>query len=234
MISGVYKMNRQYHKSIFAFLDLLGVKENIKKDTGEFLNKLGAIYDSTLRVYKSVCKREFKDSIRTKIFSDNIVFECEIRNGDGFEEFKQIAFISAILQEELLENNLLLRGAITIGESYLDDVLVFGKTLSEAYILESTTALYPRVIISKELTKIVCQNKLFLPPISYMCVLDRDGEYYIDYLSSAGRNKNQREKLLRSALAYNEKELRCSDYSAKVKQKLLWHNDYLKMKQNQL
>ena len=227
-------MNRKYHKSIFAFLDLLGVKESIKKDTGEFLNKLGAIYDSALRIYKSVCEREYRDSIRTKIFSDNIVFECEIHDGNGFEEFKQIAFISAILQEELLENNLLLRGAITIGESFLDDVLVFGKALSGAYILESTTALYPRVIISKELAGIVYQNISLLSPISYMCVLDRDGEYYIDYLSSAGRSKNQREELIKDALAYNENELKCSDYSAKVKQKLLWHNDYLKMKQNQL
>ena len=227
-------MSRQYHKSIFAFLDLLAVKENINKDNGVFLNKLGSIYDSTLRLYKSMCDREYRDSIRTKIFSDNIVFECEIRNGDGFEEFKQIAFISAILQEELLENNLLLRGAITIGESFLDDVFVFGKALSETYILESTTALYPRVIISKELAKIAYQNTSLLSPISYMCVLDRDGEYYIDYLSSAGRSKSQREELIKVALAYNENELKCPDYSAKVKQKLLWHNDYLKMKQNQL
>ena len=229
-----WNMNRQYNKSIFAFLDLLGAKEYIKKDTGEFLNKLGAIYDSTLRLYKSVCEREYRDRIRTKIFSDNIVFECKIRNGNGFEEFKQIAFISAILQEELLEKNLLLRGAITIGSSFLDDVFVFGKALSEAYILESTAALYPRVIISKELAGIVYQNTSLLSPISYMCVLDRDGEYYIDYLSSTGRSKNQREELIKVALAYNEKELGRSDYSAKVKQKLLWHNDYLKMKQNQL
>lgn len=220
-------MNRKYHKSIFAFLDLLGVKESIKTDDGEFLNKLGTIYDSALRIYKSVCERQFRDNIRAKIFSDNIVFECEIVDGDGFDEFKQIAFISAIFQEELLRNNLLLRGAITIGDAFLDDVLVFGKALSEAYILESKYALYPRVIISKELIEIVSPKILPTSPISYMCVLDRDGVHYIDYLNSAGRSNANRIDQIRSAITYNAIELEKVEYSPSIKQKLIWHKDYL-------
>lgn len=221
-------MGRHYNKSIFAFLDLLGVKEYIKKDNGEFLNKLGSIYDDTLRIYKTVCKGKYRDNIRAKIFSDNIVFECKISNGDGLEEFKQVAFISAILQEELLEENLLLRGAITVGESFLDDVFVFGKALSEAYFLESTVALYPRIIISKPLAEIVYPQISHIQLCSYMCILDKDGEYYIDYLNSSGRTKSLREHLIKRALLHNEKGLNCPDYSSRVKQKLLWHNDYLK------
>lgn len=56
-------MERQYYKSIFAFLDLLGVKEYIKKDNGEFLKKLGNIYDSTLRIYKPLCQTQHKPNI---------------------------------------------------------------------------------------------------------------------------------------------------------------------------
>ena len=226
-------MSRKYHRSVFAFLDLLGVKENIEKDNGEFLEKLGTIYDSTLRIYKSVCDRNLRDNIRTKIFSDNIVFECEIVDSDGFDEFKQIAFISAILQEELLRNNLLLRGAITIGDSFLDDVLVFGKALSDAYLLESNRALYPRVIISQELVEIVSQRISPISPIAYMCVLDRDGEYYIDYLNSAGRSNANRINQIRLALAYTTSELERKEYSPKVKQKLIWHYDYLNRKLSQ-
>lgn len=128
----------------------------------------------------------------------------------------------------------MLRGAITVGESFLDDVFVFGKALSDAYFLESTVALYPRIIISKPLAEIVYPQISQIHPIAYMCILDKDGEYYIDYLSSAGRIKSRREHLIKYALSYNEKELKCSDYSSRVKQKLLWHNDYLKRKQAQL
>lgn len=220
-------MSRKYHRSVFAFLDLLGVKENIEKDNGEFLEKLGTIYDSTLRIYKSVCDRNLRDNIRTKIFSDNIVFECEIVDSDGFDEFKQIAFISAILQEELLRNNLLLRGAITIGDSFLDDVLVFGKALSDAYLLESNRALYPRVILSQELVEIVLPKISSTSPIAYMCVVDRDGEHYIDYLNSAGRSNANRIHQIRLALTYTQIELEKAEYNPKVKQKLIWHHDYL-------
>lgn len=226
-------MTRKYYKSIFAFLDLLGVKESIKYDNGEFLDKLGKIYDSTLRRYKSECNIKFRDIIRTKIFSDNIVFECKINDGDGFEEFCQIAFITAILQEELLKNNLLLRGAITKGDSFLDDVLVFGKALSEAYLLEDKFALYPRVIISKELVKIVSSKILSVSPITYMCVVDRDGEYYIDYLNSAGKSPANRIAQIRSAITYNTSELKREDYDPKIKQKLVWHDDYLRKKLHQ-
>ena len=226
-------MARQYYKSIFAFLDLLGVKEYIKKDNGEFLKKLGNIYDSTLRIYKPLCQTQHKPNIQAKIFSDNIVFECKVENGDGFQEFMEVAFITAVFQEELFRNNLLLRGSITIGDSFLDDVFVFGKALSEAYLLESKIALYPRVIISKELKNIVLPNITNTSAAAYMCVEDRDGEHYVDYLSSSGKSNNSRIPIILEAIEYNNNELKREDYDSKTKQKLLWHNDYMQRKLNQ-
>lgn len=225
-------MERKYHKSIFAFIDLLASKNEILNDDGSFLTKLGSIYDSTLRIYKKACSHSVRDRIKVKIFSDNIVFECEISSEDNcFVEFKDIAFITSIYQEELLRQNILCRGGISIGDSYLDDTFVFGRALSEAYLLESKTAIYPRIIISKKLANIVY-------PITsnsggcydYMCTPDKDGEFYVDYLNSPGKGKDDRIKFIRKLIEINSIELKRQDIDSCVKSKLLWHQDYLNMK----
>lgn len=225
-------MERKYHKSILAFIDLLASKNEIINDNGSFLTKLGSIYESTLRIYKTACSVSVRNRIKAKIFSDNIVFECEVLSEeDCFLEFIDIAFITSIYQEELLRHNILCRGGISVGDAYLDDTFVFGRALSEAYLLESKTAIYPRVIISKKLAEVVY-------PITsnsggcydYMCALDKDGEFYVDYLNSPGKGKEDRINFIRKLIEINSKELKRQDIDSCVKCKLLWHQDYLNMK----
>lgn len=225
-------MERSYHKSIFAFIDLLASKNEILNDDGSFLTKLGKVYDSTLRIYRDICSSSVRDKMKAKIFSDNIVFECEIESEDDcFVEFKDVAFITSIYQEELLRYNIFCRGGISIGDAYLDDTFVFGRALSEAYLLESKTAIYPRVIISKKLADIVY-------PITsnsggcydYMCTPDKDGEFYVDYLNSPGKGKEDRISLIKKLIEINNAQLKRQDIDSCVKCKLLWHQDYLNMK----
>nr|WP_317187917.1 hypothetical protein [Acinetobacter gerneri] len=45
------------------------------------------------------------------------------------------------------QHNILLRGALTIGEIYHDENMVFGPAMVEAYELESKVAEFPRIIL---------------------------------------------------------------------------------------
>ena len=53
----------------------------------------------------------------------------------------------AIIQE-FFSDNKLIRGGVTIGQSYLSDNLVLDYALLETYELESNKAIYPRILIS--------------------------------------------------------------------------------------
>ena len=221
-------MDRKYHTAVFAFIDLLGAKKLIDSDNGNFLNQLGKIYESTLRIYKLACSLRVRPRMNVKIFSDNIVFECEIPpEEDGFIEYREVAFIASIFQEELLRNNILRRGGVTIGDAYLDDVLVFGRALSEAYLLESKIAVYPRIILSPKLVEIVLPKVEGSNCLEHICVQDEDGVYYIDYLNSPGKSKAERMAFISGAIDRNNEQLGQSDLTEGIKQKLLWHNKYL-------
>lgn len=52
-----------------------------------------------------------------------------------------------------MEEGILIRGAITIGNLYHKSGVILGKGMIEAYHLELKSAVYPRIILSKTLIK---------------------------------------------------------------------------------
>ncbi len=74
-----------------------------------------------------------------------------------------------------LKKPVLLRGAIAVGEIYLNAEIIFGKGLVKAYYAEEEYAVYPRIIISNEVTmgRKMTIKGMELPK-------DSDGYYRID------------------------------------------------------
>ena len=133
---------------IVASIDILGGKELIKESKG--LQTVHSIYDMVINDLKSEhCNKQINiENLGVKIFSDNIVIYAKSKDFDNYEYmfFGVIAMVS-LIQEKFLEKNILVRGGITLEDFFVDDVMVWGKALLKAYILESECAIYPRVII---------------------------------------------------------------------------------------
>lgn len=74
-------------------------------------------------------------------------------------------------------------GGIAIGELFIDDTIVWGKGLIKAYEIENSLAVFPRVIISKEVIKKYDREKKESSlNLNAMIVKDKDGLDYINFL----------------------------------------------------
>lgn len=135
-------------KYCIAYLDILGSKNLIDNDkNNEFLNYLNMLcHDALLEASSN------KD-IFIKIFSDNILLavntECEAQ----IRKERIEALINRVgnIQNEILRYGYLVRGAIVEGDFFHNDVIVYGKALVEAVTDEEQIAIYPRVIVQKDI-----------------------------------------------------------------------------------
>lgn len=163
----------KYEKRLVAFIDILGFKEIVKQSEND-ISKIKLI-NSVLNYLKNWESQEKWDlrlveieedaqkrgienfDIREKTnitaFSDSIVVSVKL--DDEINEMAStlitnLAYIGAIL----LEQGILFRGAITVGNLiHIENGTVFGQGLIDSYKLESNSAKYPRIILSDKLLK---------------------------------------------------------------------------------
>ncbi len=135
----------EYEDRCVAFIDILGFKNLIAKSQSNF-DQMAPVYDALaiLREHTTKPGEQNGSSFIATTFSDNVVISVDANSKDISELFECITTIS----EKLMEVGILLRGAIVIGKIIHDDKAVFGPALVEAYNLEATKAVQPRVILS--------------------------------------------------------------------------------------
>ena len=137
---------------VVAFVDLLGCSNSIRNNSIEMLNQIRDLYIAAYDMCHQRPMAENCSKLKIRIFSDNILFAYETGRQSGSTEdaFGPICILTqylGIFQTLALQRKLLLRGGLTIGDLYMDDVLVWGKGLLRAYELESKVAIYPRIIV---------------------------------------------------------------------------------------
>jgi hypothetical protein len=120
-----------------------------------------------------------------RTFTDNIVIgwpilqDGESETGDAFLRF-------SAFQVEMIRHGFFTRGALTIGDIYVDDIAVFGEGLVEAYRGESTLAQHPRIILCAPLVSLVREHLRYYEPGDApqfrLLLEDLDGQWFIDYL----------------------------------------------------
>lgn len=181
-----------YEKSIVAFLDILGFKNIV--NTGTF-DEVLQIFDSIITkndavkaLHRVVDEKddspsgeaivrynEALEDTKIHIMSDSIVIATPVMYP---ESLAVIVDICDVIQQLLfeLENPVLLRGAIAEGDFFLNDRLLFGKGLVDAYWAQEKYAVYPRIILSNEIT---IGKRVFLNGVSEL-PKDEDGYYYIN------------------------------------------------------
>jgi len=179
--------------SVVVFGDILGFKDEMKKAYDEkrandFLIKLRLALDESYRLlkYESPLSYGFPREYATKTFTDNIVIGFPIER-DAESEIGSAFFHLGSMQLEMVQAGFFIRGGIAIGELYIDDDIVFGDGLIEAYRAESQLARDPRIILSKSAIEYLKIHLSYYHPVEYSpqyreLLRDVDGQIFLNYL----------------------------------------------------
>lgn len=189
--------------SVVAFVDILGYQELIRNahrngtaqslliqlhegltEASRHLNEL----DENGNPYLPAEIWHHKDRYKIRTFTDNIVIGYPIHD-DAETELGAIFSKLADFQLVMVNKGFFVRGAIAIGDLYIDDLTVFGKGLLDAYDGESKQARDPRVVLTKSAEEAVMQhvgyyaNPLHSPQARDL-FKDADGQFFLNYLES--------------------------------------------------
>ena len=193
-------------KYCIAYLDILGSKNLINNDkNNEFLNYLNMLcWDALLEVSSN------KD-IFIKIFSDNILLavntECEAQ----IRKERIEALINRVgnIQNEILRYGYLVRGAIVEGDFFHNDVIVYGKALVEAVTDEEQIAIYPRVIVQKDIFEL----------FPHYFIMDEDNLVFLNQFIFSNT-------LEHISFKYQLLEMLNKKPSEDIQQKIMWSINY--------
>lgn len=230
----------QYSDYIIAYIDILGVKERLKNDDGTLIKSIS----NAINIAKeSVEKTGY--SFNVKVFSDNF---CIAKRIDAdrdvplpYQLFWTCLFVTKIQEEIFCKEKLLLRGGITIGKLFIDDLFLIGDGLVKAYELESKIANMPRIIVDVPfcLMPVSVDSNNFI--LYQMLVPDLDEKYekisqqgylFLNYLNGGdSKLKQSMEETLKSKMEIAEKLLsECIDKEAR--KKIEWVLTTIRRQQN--
>lgn len=139
-----------YTNRFVCFIDILGFKDHIQKNTGssDVLNLI-----LSLKHINYIGKRnilfspsQIIDGVSFSYFSDCVVLTAE----DTLDCLDELMRKACIIVYYLLFFKFFTRGALTFGPVYHDQDFCFGPAFVQAYELERSTAIFPRVILDTE------------------------------------------------------------------------------------
>ena len=183
--------------SVLVFMDILGYTEMIKKaerdnkqqETLRDLHK--ALQTGRNWLEDNDSSETFRQLSKTdlyalKAFTDNIVIGWPVRS-DAESEFGNAFFKLGSFQFQMILEGYFVRGAISVGDAYIDETAVFGSALIEAYEGESKLARDPRIILTNSAVTTAKQHlKYYGRPESAPHVRevlrDTDGQWFLNYL----------------------------------------------------
>ncbi len=204
-----------------AYLDILGGVNKIKADKdNKFLNLLNMLYVDVFNEAQGIFNED-KDIV-VKIFSDNILLAMQIEKESPEKEKKIQRLLNVVsnIYNEALRYGYLLRGGISEGEFFINEIFVYGNALLDVYKMESKIAIYPRVLVSKEIYEL----------LPHYCLPGEDGLPFLNNFLFFFTNECITHKLrLLEMLKENKNDL-------KVKQKIMWlinkFNEYNRAEKN--
>ncbi len=194
-------------QSIAAFVDILGFKELVKNARKEKNSQ--ALFMDFHRILSTWFNREEysrasmfempliggqKDSFKIRIFTDCILIGCPIREkvnhwfSEGLKELYDVLRLLEMFQMEMTSNGYFVRGSITVDELYMDDTIIYGNGVIEAYEAESNKAKYPRIIMTKSVEEMLTvidkgfADENYINYITEFLYKDFDGLIFLNYL----------------------------------------------------
>lgn len=195
-------MKKSFKKHYVAFLDILGYKNLVieaSKDEQTALytiEKLEDMINKTIHemvtAYKKFCSDSFR--IDYTLFSDSLCFYVPLDESEGNGKLSNkyietnyfklyfLCRLVATVQLESLKYGIIYRGAISLDNHYHSNNITFSKALINAYLAESTKAIYPRVIILDTPENDILEYIGFWYNYFDMRIVEDDDYLFVDYL----------------------------------------------------
>ena len=218
-------MNK-YKNYYIAFLDLLGFKNIIKeKRCDDVVKCFDEIkHKSTVSVNETGLPLFDHSQLKRFIMSDSICIfiEIDVKNSlaglISFCDYFQVRMAS-------LEEPILVRGAITQGELYYDNDVIFVPGLVKGYLMQEQTAKYPRIILVKSLLdKWNNYDEYGMDYLSKHTFYDNDEFLAVDYLYLFYGLRNQHESWKRFVKTVEYKLDNEVDNSIREKYLYIWND----------
>lgn len=215
-------------EKLIAYIDILAGKKLIETDTMDTnLNKIKQIYKFAQNYIKTinVGSPSFVDF---KIFSDNILLTLtpQIDNSPYMNmSINNFFGLLAFIQMKALEEDILLRGGLTVGSICVNEVFAWGKGLLRAINLEEKFALYPRIIVDSPAKNIIDKILLVDSTRQFKMLVDLDGWLFVDYLRIYGNSEIYLNAIYRH-LSYLDTEINKEYRNTSVIEKLNWQRNY--------
>lgn len=134
---------------------------------------------------QDLSKKEF---FALKAFTDNIVIGWPIHS-DAEVEFGSAFMYLAEFQFNMAIRGYFVRGAISVGPAFIDEIAVFGSALTDAHVGESKLARDPRIILTGTAVAATRQHLNYYHPPSHAphvrdLLMDSDGQWFLNYLEA--------------------------------------------------
>lgn len=232
--------------SVVAFVDILGYKQLVEKgyknrNVESLLGKLHrALKEShehvdpkSTNVFHKFRKPDFS---AMRAFTDNIVigyptlFFGQKALSQAFRELSRFQMRLAIA-------GFFVRGGISVGDLYMDDIVVYGPALIEAIDAEHSLARDPRIVLAKSAREEVDKQIAFCPleddetpHVKDICK-DADGQYFVDYLKAVVPAEGYfRKNAMKTHKPKIEHKLKEHKDDPRIWSKYMWvaqyHNDF--------
>ena len=214
--------DRETDEYIVAYIDLLGVTNRIRsKDNQLAMNKLYNLYTFSTNLTREI-QAEENQEIQFKIFSDNILIAKKLSSNaiQRNRDIHSLLSCAGRFQELSASDSVgwLLRGGISIGQLFIDDVMVWGDALLKSYYLEDKVAIYPRIVIDKSVLDEISQNKLLCEYLRK----DFDGLHFLNFLNDC----HFCGEMLMNGFQIMQEETG-KDLDEKKYQKFCWHMNFV-------
>ena len=178
--------------SWLAFLDVLGFTELIRTDDREAIARLHQLLRHGNAILQgpedNLADFGLADHHAMTAFTDNIVLgfpihdDGEMESGMAFDRIGQFQLSMAL-------GCFFVRGGLSFGDAYIDEIAVFGPALLDAYDAETRLARDPRIVITQSGQDVIDRHLEYYmrgqhAPQNTDLKRDRDGQWFIDYLEA--------------------------------------------------
>lgn len=167
----------KYSHRAVAFLDVLGFQNKLdefekeaieyynasnieeESDFDEDDNELNSpVYYSQkasdfINTFNSAISKLDKEKFSYYLFSDNICITAKSSGNNGENSLVELLLIISELYFEFIQKGYFLRGGIDFGLFIDKSSIALGVPLATAYKMESTQAVFPRIVLSKNFIK---------------------------------------------------------------------------------
>lgn len=185
----------EYERSVLTYIDILGFRELLETKTAGEISRTIRIVRDEVKPYRfktrfsKIAEADFRN------FSDLCIVRKAIAPKRRFpstgEAHSQILRMVHTQSNLLLNEGILLRGGITVGDVALSYGQLFGPAVVRGYELENQVARFPRIVVGDEVLNEIRINPslwrhadadIELKEVKSLLRRDFDGEYFVDYL----------------------------------------------------